>query len=52
MPRLDDFARLNSRDRSIRDHNEHELRRLNLEVERQHQQLRFPFGPQPDELLR
>jgi len=42
MPRLDDFSRINARERSIREHNENELRRLNFDIERQ-QQLRFPF---------
>ena len=51
MPRLDDFSRMNSRERSIRDHNDNEFRRFNLDLERQQQQLRFSF-PQPDELLR
>jgi hypothetical protein len=50
MPRHDDFSRMNARERSLREHNENELRRLSLDVERQ--QLRFPFHHQPDELLR
>ncbi len=50
MPRLDDFSRMNARERSIREYSENELRRLNLDIERQ--QLRFPFHHQPDELLR
>jgi hypothetical protein len=49
MSRHDDFSRMNARERSIREHNENEYRRLNLDLERQ--QLRFPFH-QPDELLR
>ncbi|CAF0776010.1 unnamed protein product [Rotaria sp. Silwood1] len=42
MPRHEDLSRLNARERSIREHNENEFRRFNLDVERQ-QQLRFPF---------
>ncbi len=52
MSRHEDLSRLNSRERSLREHNENEFRRLNLDVERQQQQLRFPFHHQPDELLR
>ncbi|CAF3675846.1 unnamed protein product [Adineta steineri] len=53
MPRHEDLTRLNNaRERSIRDHNENEFRRLNLDAERQQQQLRFQFHHQPDELLR
>jgi len=58
MPRHEDISRLNARERSLREHNENEFRRLNLDVERQQQQqqqqlqLRFPFHHQPDELLR
>jgi hypothetical protein len=44
---------MSARDRSIREHNENEFRRLSLDAERQQQQqLRFPFHHQPDELLR
>jgi len=43
---------MNSRERSIREHTENELRRLNADLERQQQQFRFPFHHQPDELLR
>jgi hypothetical protein len=47
MSRLDDFARLNARERSMREHSENELRRLSLDIERQQQQqqqqLRYPF---------
>ncbi|UJR13367.1 hypothetical protein I4U23_000384 [Adineta vaga] len=50
MPRFDDLSRMNSRERSIREHNENELRRFSLDMERQH--FRFPFPHQPDELLR
>jgi len=51
MPsRLDDLSRISARERSIREHNENEFRRLNFDIERQ--QLRFPFHHQPDELLR
>ncbi|CAF1583907.1 unnamed protein product, partial [Adineta ricciae] len=50
MARLDDLSRLNTRERSIREHNENEFRRLSLEMERQH--FRFPFPPTPEELLR
>jgi hypothetical protein len=56
MPRHEDLSRLNARERSLREHNENEFRRLTLDVERQQQQqqqqLRFPFHHQPDELLR
>ena len=52
MPRHEELSRLNARERSIREHNENEFRRLNLDAERQQQQFRFPFHPQPDELLR
>jgi hypothetical protein len=57
MSRHEDLSRLNARERSLREHNENEFRRLNLDAERQHhhqqqQQLRFPFHHQPDELLR
>ena len=58
MPRHEDLSRLNSRERSLREHSENEFRRLSLDVERQQQQqqqqqqLRFPFPHQPDELLR
>lgn len=52
MPRLDEFSRLNARERSIRDHNDNEFRRLNLDLERQQQQLRFPFPSQTDEFIR
>lgn len=53
MPRHDELSRLNSRERSLREHSENEFRRLNLDIERhQQQQLRFPFPHQPDELLR
>ncbi|CAF4551156.1 unnamed protein product, partial [Rotaria magnacalcarata] len=51
MARHEDLSRMNARDRSIREHNENEFRRLNLDVERQ-QQLRFPFHHQSDELVR
>lgn len=51
MPRHEDFSRMSSRERSLREHSENELRRLNLDLERQQQQFRFPFH-QPDELLR
>ncbi len=51
MPRHDELSRINARERSIREHTENELRRLNLDIERQ-QQLRFPFHHQSDELLR
>jgi hypothetical protein len=56
MPRHEDLSRLNPRERSIREHNENEFRRISLDVERQQQQqqqqLRFPFHHQPDDLLR
>ena len=53
MQRHEDLSRLNSRERSLREHSENEFRRLSLDVERQQQQqLRFPFHHQPDELLR
>ncbi len=52
MSRHEDLSRLNSRERSLREHSENEFRRLSLDVERQQQQLRFPFHHQPDELLR
>lgn len=55
MPRHEDLSRMNARERSMREHNENEFRRLNFDVERQQQQqqqLRFPFHHQPDELLR
>ena len=50
MPRHEDLSRLNARERSIREHNENEIRRLNFDLERQ--QFRFPFHHQSDELLR
>jgi hypothetical protein len=50
MPRLEDLARHNARERSLREHNENEFRRLNLDMERQH--FRLPFHHPPDELLR
>lgn len=50
MPRHDDLSRLNSRERAMREHNENEFRRLNMDLERQH--LRFPFHHQPDDLHR
>ncbi|CAF0726477.1 unnamed protein product [Rotaria sordida] len=43
MSRHEDLSRLNARERSIREHNENEFRRFNLDMERQQQQLRFPF---------
>ncbi len=60
MGRHDELSRLNARERSIREHSENDFRRLTLDVERhqqqqqqqQQQQYRFPFHPQPDELLR
>ncbi|CAF1085263.1 unnamed protein product [Adineta ricciae] len=53
-PRHEDLSRMHSRERSLREHSENEFRRLNLDAERQQQQqqLRFPFHPQPDDLLR
>jgi len=50
MARHDDFSRMNARERSIREYNENELRRLSLDVERQ--QFRFQFHHPSDELLR
>jgi hypothetical protein len=50
MSRHDDLSRINARERSIREHTENELRRLNLDIERQ--QFRFPFHHHPDELIR
>jgi hypothetical protein len=53
MPRHDDLSRLNARERSIREHNENDFRRLSLDIERQQQQqLRFSFHPQPEDMLR
>lgn len=50
MSRHEELSRLNARERSIREHNENEFRRLNMEAERQ--QLRFTFPHQPDEIIR
>jgi hypothetical protein len=50
MSRHEEFSRMNARERSIREHTENELRRLNLDFERQ--QFRFPFHHQSDDLLR
>jgi hypothetical protein len=54
MPRHEDLARMNARERALREHSENELRRFNLDLERQQQQqqLRFSFQHQGDELLR
>lgn len=52
MPRHEDLSRMSARERSLREHSENEFRRLSLDAERQQQHLRFPFHPQPDELLR
>lgn len=44
MQRHEELSRFHARERSLREHGENELRRLNLDVERQQQQqLRFPF---------
>ena len=51
-PRHEDLSRLNARERSLREHNENEFRRLNFDAERQQQQLRFSFHHQPDDLIR
>ncbi|CAF4752337.1 unnamed protein product [Rotaria sp. Silwood1] len=50
MSRYGGLSRITTKERTKREHNGNEFRRLNLDVERQ--QLLFPFHHQPEELLR